>query len=367
MASMVTTAQPSPSFWQGRKVLVTGHTGFKGAWLCLWLTKLGASVSGFSDAVPTTPNLFSDLELGHIIDDHRGDVCDFSRLREVIDAVKPDIILHLAAQSLVRLSYEKPIQTYATNVMGTVHVLEAARRQANVSLALVVTSDKSYENKEWIWRYRENDPMGGHDPYSSSKGCAELVTSAYARSYTTPGKGVQFVSARAGNVIGGGDWATDRLIPDLVRGLSAMTAVPIRNPDAIRPWQHVLEPLSGYLVLCEKSVADPSLCAQGWNFGPGADSEVTVREVADKFCRLWSRENGWIDVSNGAKLHEAKFLRLDCVKANSLLQWHARLSLDDALKATFEVYRSSSKGAALRDLLYRQIGMYTDENQKARP
>lgn len=356
---MVNTAQPSASFWQGRKVLVTGHTGFKGAWLSLWLAKLGATVSGFSDAVPTTPSLFHDLDLDKVVDDHRGDVCDFAALRKVIDEVKPDIILHLAAQSLVRLSYSQPVSTYATNVMGTVHVLEAARHQASVNLVLVVTSDKSYENREWVWRYRENDPMGGHDPYSNSKGCAELVTSAYARSFTTPGKGLQFVSARAGNVIGGGDWATDRLIPDLVRGLSSGTPVSIRSPDAIRPWQHVLEPLSGYLVLCERASANPSLCAQGWNFGPGADSEVTVRDVADHFCRLWPRENGWVDASGGAKLHEAKFLRLDCVKANSLLQWHARLRLEDALKATAEVYRSASKGAALRELLHSQIETYT--------
>ena len=363
MAALVNGALPNQAFWRGRKVLVTGHTGFKGAWLSLWLSKLGADVVGFSNAVPTSPSLFADLVLNDLITDIRGDVCDFAAVAEVMKETKPDIVLHLAAQSLVRLSYDQPMETYATNVMGTVHVLEAARQQKSVQLALVVTSDKCYENREWVWGYRENDPMGGHDPYSSSKGCAEIVASAYARSFTKPGEGFRILSARAGNVIGGGDWALDRLVPDLVRGLSAEKTVPIRNPKAIRPWQHVLEPLSGYLLLCERASETPSLASQGWNFGPGSDSEVMVREVVERICQLWSRPDGWQDVSGEAKQHEAQLLRLDCVKAHSILNWRPQWHLDEALQATVDVYRSPLKGEALRGLLIRQIEQYTGESE----
>lgn len=356
---------PSPAFWQNRSVLVTGHTGFKGTWLCLWLTKMGAKVTGYSKDVPTRPSLFEDLELASIIDDRRGDVCDLARVSAIVNDVRPSIILHLAAQALVRPSYQNPVETYATNVMGTVHVLEAARHAPDVGLVLTVTSDKCYDNKEWVWRYRENDPMGGADPYSNSKGCAELVASAYARSFTKPSQGLQIVSARAGNVIGGGDWAVDRLIPDLVRGLATGNPVQIRSPSAVRPWQHVLDPLSGYLVLCEHAFNDRSIGGEGWNFGPNADNEVTVREIADTVCRLWGNPDGWQDVSAQAKPHEAQFLRLDCAKANSELKWRARWDLAAALSATVDVYKSNLKGSALRTLLLDQIGHYTSSSKQA--
>lgn len=359
LVAVVSGTLPSPAFWQNRRVLVTGHTGFKGAWLSLWLSKMGAKVTGYAKDVPTTPSLFDDTALASIIDDRRGDVCDFAALNAVINEVRPSIIMHLAAQALVRPSYQNPVETYATNVMGTVHVLEAARHAPGAELVLAVTSDKCYDNKEWVWRYRENDPMGGADPYSNSKGCAELVASAYARSFTSAGKGLQIVSARAGNVIGGGDWALDRLIPDLVRGLMSGTPVQIRSPQAVRPWQHVLDPLSGYLVLCERALTQRDIGGEGWNFGPDADNEVTVRTIADTVCRLWDRPDGWQDVSAAAKPHEAQFLRLDCAKANSELGWRARWNLETALAATIAVYRAALKGDALRTQLLDQIGDYT--------
>jgi CDP-glucose 4,6-dehydratase len=359
---MVSGARPDPAFWRGRRVLLTGHTGFKGAWLSLWLWALGAELVGFSDTIPTAPSLFEDLHLQTLLRDRRGDVRDFEAVRAVVADSAPELVLHLAAQSLVRLSYDEPVSTYATNVMGTVHVLEAARQQADTRVVLVVTSDKCYENRDQIWGYRESDPMGGYDPYSSSKGCAELVTAAYARSFQTDRADLRILSGRAGNVIGGGDWAADRLVPDLVRGLARNQSVPIRNPDAIRPWQHVLEPLCGYLLLCEQAWRHPEVAAQGWNFGPDAESEIPVRAVADKVCALWRREHGWHAADAPGQRHEANLLRLDSTKARSRLGWRPHWTIDQALAASVAVYASDVKGDALRSLLHRQIADYTGQD-----
>jgi CDP-glucose 4,6-dehydratase len=339
-------------------VLVTGHTGFKGSWLTLWLLAMNAEVVGVSNGIPTSRSLFDDLQLSAMMKDMRSDVRDLNSLSKIIADEKPSIVLHLAAQSLVRLAYDNPIETYATNVMGTINILEAARHSNLVELVLIVTSDKCYENHEQIWGYREDDAMGGHDPYSSSKGCAELVASAYARSFFGAEEGTRVVSARAGNVFGGGDWASDRLIPDLIRGFQSDSPVKIRHPSATRPWQHVLEPLSGYLLLCEQTMRNSSFRTQGWNFGPDPSAEKSVRELADLVCAMWPRINGWIDVSAETHLHEAYFLTLDSTKARTLLGWHPRWNLEVALKATLDIYRSGETGHRLRNLLTDQINRY---------
>ncbi len=354
----VRARSPAPAFWQGRKVLLTGHTGFKGSWLALWLMHLGAEVVGLSDGVPTARALFDDLGLARDIEDIRADVRDGGAVAAAVRDAKPSVVMHLAAQPLVRLSYAAPVDTYATNVMGTVNVLDAVRQAGGVDVVLIVTSDKCYENREQIWGYREGDAMGGHDPYSSSKGCAELVASAYARSFFGDADGARVVSARAGNVFGGGDWALDRLIPDLVRGIMADTPVEVRSPAAVRPWQHVLEPLSGYLLLCEAAAARPELRGQGWNFGPDSAGEATVRTIADTVCALWPRPGGWVDVSAGQHRHEAHLLTLDSTKSRTELGWRPRWTLDAALRATLDVYRTRETGAPLRRLLREQIARY---------
>ena len=356
---MTPAALPQRGFWRGRTVFITGHTGFKGSWLSLWLHAMGAKLVGFSKDIPTDPSLFQSFRLHELMTDLRGDVTDLSALTSAIAAAKPDIVLHLAAQSLVRLSYATPVDTYATNVMGTVNVLEAARQTPGVKLALMVTSDKCYENREWIWAYRETDPMGGFDPYSNSKGCAELVASAYARSFASDPNGLRIVSARAGNVIGGGDWALDRLVPDLMRGLISGAPLNIRSPHSVRPWQHVLEPLSGYLVLSERAYEDASLASQGWNFGPDSDSEKTVATIANRICDQWPAKDGWVDVSDPAQVHEAHLLKLDSAKARIHLGWKPRWSLDDALDASVAFYREHAKGGDLRALGLQQIAAYT--------
>ena len=358
MAALVAGAMPSAAFWRGRRVLLTGHTGFKGSWLALWLLSLGADVVGLSNGIPTERSLYEDLDLASDMADHRADVRDLAALVALVRSTQPSVVLHLAAQPLVRLSYDEPVETYATNVMGTVNVLEAVRQAGGVEIALIVTSDKCYENREWIWGYRETDAMGGYDPYSSSKGCAEIVAAAYARSYFDSGKGTRVLSARAGNVIGGGDWAADRLVPDLIRGFLSDTPVRIRNPNAIRPWQHVLEPLAGYLLLCERAAEQPELRSQGWNFGPDATGEIPVRTLADRICALWPRRDGWIDVSTETHQHEAHHLTLDSTKARSLIGWRPRWTLHDALHATLEVYRSAATGNSLKALAIGQIERY---------
>ena len=346
------------SFWQDKNVFLTGCTGFKGGWLALWLTHLGAKVTGYALDPLTDPNLFSILDIEKSIIDHREDMRDHSSLNSVIKSSQPEIIVHMAAQSLVRESYKDPVGTYATNVMGTVNLMEAARSCDSVRVILAVTSDKCYENREIDYGYRETDPMGGHDPYSSSKGCVELMTAAYRRSFfdDNPNK-VAVASARAGNVIGGGDWAVDRIIPDAMRAFSNKQTLRVRNPDAIRPWQHVLEPLFGYMALCEKMWDQPSKFSEGWNFGPENESVRTVEEVTDRVSELWGDDASW-KKSNGDHPHEATLLKLDITKAKKQLGWKPKWDLDTALEKTVGWYKSYYKGEDMHEMSLKQIEEY---------
>lgn len=349
---------PTPGFWSGRSVLITGHTGFKGSWLTLWLKRLGAEVSGLSLAPHTEPSLFN-LVFGDQPASY-ADVRDLAAVRASVAAARPQIIFHMAAQALVHPSYRDPVATYATNVMGTVHLLEAVREVDCVEATVVVTSDKCYENREWPWGYRENEPMGGHDPYSNSKGCAELVTSAYRTSFFGPaaGRACRIASARAGNVIGGGDWAPDRLIPDIVRSFQRNRPVDIRSPRAIRPWQHVLEPLSGYLLLAERLASDAGAAyAEGWNFGPPDEDCQPVSHIVDKLAASWGNGASW-SLSDKQQPHEAAFLKVDASKARARLGWNSRLRLDDALVWTAEWYRAQSDSQAAVSLTAAQIERY---------
>lgn len=349
-------AMVNPAFWRGRRVLVTGHTGFKGGWLSLWLRSLGAEVSGFALAPPTQPSLCDVAAVESGMRVTRADIRDLSAVRRAVEDSGAEVILHLAAQALVRHSYADPVETYASNVMGTVHVLEAARLAAGVKAVVVVTSDKCYENREWAWGYRENEPMGGHDPYSNSKGCAELVTSAYRRSYFR-GADRHVASARAGNVIGGGDWAADRLVPDIIRAVARGESVSIRSPGAIRPWQHVLEPLSGYLMLAEQLVASGGAFADGWNFGPADEDARPVQDVVGLVTELWGDGARW-ELDAKPHPHEAHYLKLDCSRARQVLGWRPRLALADALRWTVEWYRAHRSGADMHAFCLEQIARY---------
>ena len=348
------------SFWNGKRVLVTGHTGFKGAWLSLWLEQLGAEVTGYALEPPTQPSLFADAAVARGMHSILGDVRDIEHLTAAVTECRPEVVFHLAAQSLVRVSYRDPVETYATNVMGTVHVLEAVRRAGGVRVAVNVTSDKCYANaRESVAEFREEDPMGGGDPYSSSKGCAELVTSAYRTSFfSEPSCGVALASARAGNVIGGGDWAEDRLVPDCVRAMSEGRAVRIRNPEAVRPWQFVLEPLSGYLLLAERLWSLGAACAEGWNFGPDEDDARPVRYVADRVVELWGQGASW-EADAGEHPREAAWLRLDCTKARARLSWRPALGLDEALRWTIQWYKGLAAGRDAREMALDQIREYS--------
>lgn len=323
-------AKVDATFWKGKRVFLTGHTGFKGSWLSLWLIKMGAEVKGFSLAPPTSPALFSVANIDKNMNSEMGDIRDLSQLTKSMTDFNPDILIHMAAQSLVRLSYSEPVATYATNVMGTIHILEAARQCKNLRAIVNITTDKCYENREWEWGYRENEPMGGHDPYSNSKGCAELVTSAYRKSFFNTANSAALASARAGNVIGGGDWATDRLIPDILRAFEKGQAVVVRNPQATRPWQHVLEPLSGYLVLAQHLWKDGQNTAEGWNFGPKDEDAKPVEWILNKMIRVWGEGASW-QLDTDAHPHEAKFLKLDISKANSRLHWTPTWNLEHTL------------------------------------
>ena len=349
------------AFWKGRKVLVTGHTGFKGSWLCLWLESLGADVTGYALAPPTQPSLFEQAKVASSLRSICADIRDFSRITSVLKECRPDVIFHLAAQSVVRRGYEDPIETYSANVMGTVHLLEAIR-QLELRCAVVnVTSDKCYENREWVWGYRENEPMGGRDPYSNSKGCAELVTSAYRDSFFATDSlarhGVALASARAGNAIGGGDWTSDQLIPDLMRGFLSGKSCPIRNPSAIRPWQFVLEPLRGYLLLAERLTEDGSRFASGWNFGPAETDAKPVAWIADKLVNLWGTGAAW-DLDAASHPREAHFLKLDASKAKACLDWHPVLPLESALDWIVEWWRGFQASVDVRNLTRTQIERY---------
>jgi len=319
----------NPAFWQGKRVFLTGHTGFKGSWLSLWLQSMGADVHGLALLPPTTPALFDEARVGSGMHSKIGDIRDYATVLDAMQVCKPNIIIHMAAQPLVRYSYQAPVETYATNVMGTVHVFEAARQVGTAKAIVSVTTDKCYENKEWVWGYREDEPMGGYDPYSNSKGCSELVTSAYRRSFFQQ-SGIALASARAGNVIGGGDWATDRLVPDILRAFEKSQPVIIRNPHATRPWQHVLEPLSGYLMLAERLYADGQIFAEGWNFGPHDEDARPVQWIVEHMVDVWGNRASW-QLDGGSHPHEANYLKLDISKAKAKLAWQPRWDLAKAL------------------------------------
>lgn len=321
----------NPHFWNGKRVFLTGHTGFKGSWLSLWLQSMGAELHGLALKPPTNPALFDEARVGSGMHSTIGDIRDYPAVLAVMQACKPDIIIHMAAQPLVRYSYQAPIETYATNVMGTVHVLEAARQIGTAKAIVNVTTDKCYENKEWVWGYREDEPMGGYDPYSNSKGCSELVTSAYRRSFFQQ-NGIALASARAGNVIGGGDWATDRLVPDILRAFEKSLSVIIRSPHATRPWQHVLEPLSGYLMLAERLYTDGQTFAEGWNFGPRDEDARPVRWIVEHMVNVWGDSASW-QLDGGNHPHEANYLKLDISKAKAKLGWQPRWELAKALSS----------------------------------
>ena len=345
-----------PNFWRGRRVLLTGHTGFKGSWLALWLETLGAEVVGLSRGIPTTPSLFELARVGEGVRTLDGDVRDLQAVERAVEDSRAEVVLHMAAQSLVRRSFERPVETYATNVMGTVHVLDAARRTGGVRVVVNVTSDKCYENREWVWGYREHEPMGGHDPYSNSKGCAELVTSAFRRSFGQEEGSPAIASARAGNVIGGGDWAEDRLIPDLMQAAVAGRPAIIRNPDAIRPWQHVLNPLSGYLILAQ-SLWDARELSEGWNFGPEDGDARPVRWIIERLGEAWGEPIPWRQ-QEGEAPHEARYLKLDSSKARTRLGWTPVWGLADALTSIATWYRTERSGGDLRGHALDQIAAF---------
>jgi CDP-glucose 4,6-dehydratase len=343
--------------WSGRRVLVTGHTGFKGSWLSLWLHALGAEVTGFALPPPTRPSLFEAARVGELIRHVEGDVRDASAVRAVVEETRPEVIFHLAAQPLVRLSYEEPVETYAINVMGTVHVLEAARMVPGVAAVVCVTSDKCYENREWVWPYRESDPMGGHDPYSSSKGCAELIVAAYRKSYFDE-MGPLLASVRAGNVIGGGDWAAERLVPDLVRAFEVEQAPVIRSPDAVRPWQHVLEALGGYLLIAERLLDGEARFADAWNFGPADEDARPVSWIVDQMRAAWGGDAAVPLADTAPRPHEAGLLRLDCSKARVALGWRPALTLEKALDWIVTWHRTTGAGDDARAVTLSQIADY---------
>ncbi|MHB1097277.1 MAG: CDP-glucose 4,6-dehydratase [Gemmatimonadaceae bacterium] len=351
-------------FWKGKRVFITGHTGFKGSWLSLWLTNLGATVRGYALPPITTPNAFDALGLAEMLDHVVGDVRDESHLATALADHEPDVVFHLAAQPLVLESYNAPVVTYATNVMGTVHLLEAVRRSSSVRAVVVVTTDKCYENREWVWGYREHDRLGGHDPYSSSKACAEFVASAYRHSFfaKTANVPVAISSGRAGNVIGGGDWSADRLVPDSVRSLIRGEAVGVRRPWSTRPWQHVLEPLSGYMRLAEASCEDPRGYAEAWNFGPRDSDITTVRQLMDMMVVEWGGGASWLDISKGLTgPHEASLLKLDTSKAASALGWTPRWNLAESVRNTVSWYKNFYAGVTgkrLREYSSSQIAEY---------
>lgn len=350
----------NPDFWHGKRVFLTGHTGFKGSWLSLWLQSMGAVLHGYALTPPTNPSLFEEANIADGMLSTIGDVLDYTHLLKALSQSCAEIVIHMAAQPLVRLSYEQPVETYATNVMGTVHLLEAIRQVGSVRAVVNVTTDKCYENKEWVWGYREDEPMGGYDPYSNSKGCSELVTSAYRRSFFRS-TDTALASARAGNVIGGGDWAVDRLVPDILRAFERREPVIIRNPYATRPWQHVLEPLSGYLTLAQKLYEHGQEFAEGWNFGPNEDDAKPVQWIVEKLVQDWGNGASW-RLDGGKHPHEAHYLKLDISKVKTRLDWHPRWSLSTALEKISTWHQVWRKHDNVQAICLNQIEQY---NQKA--
>ena len=351
-------------FWHGKSVFLTGHTGFKGSWASLWLQSLGAEVHGFSLEPPTLPNLFTVAQVAKGLASHTiGDIRDMGKIQKAMQATKPEIVLHMAAQPLVRQSYAEPVETYATNVMGTVHVMEAARHTTSIKAIVVVTTDKCYENKEWIWGYREDEPMGGRDPYSNSKGCAELVISAYRSSFLKD-QGKAVASARAGNVIGGGDWAADRLLPDILRAFEQNQPVIIRSPNAIRPWQHVLEPLSGYLSLAEKLYLQGQTFAESWNFGPKDDDVKTVQWIVEHMVATWGSGASW-KLDRGIHPYEANYLKLDISKAFSRMQWQPIWPLPTALEHISSWHKAWLDHEDMYQMCLNQIKHYSSSQNSS--
>ena len=363
MEELVAPATP----WKGRRVFLTGHTGFKGGWLALWLSWLGAEVRGYALDPSTTPSLFEAAGVGAVVDDVRGDIRDAAKLEKAMQEFAPEVVFHLAAQPLVRYSYQDPIGTYETNVIGTARVLDAVRRTPSVRAVVSVTTDKCYENKEWIWPYRETDPLGGYDPYSASKACAEIVSASFRQSFfpveqlrLPGGHQVAVATGRAGNVIGGGDWSTDRLIPDLVRGFLSGAPVSIRRPHSIRPWQHVLEPLHGYMTLALKLLEpDAARFATAYNFGPTEDDARPVAWIADRMTRFWGDGASWVLDEDPNAPHEATYLKLDASRARHDLAWVPRLRLETALGWLVEWYRVwQSSPNSIRTFTLSQIAQY---------
>lgn len=349
-----------PKFWQGKRVFLTGHTGFKGSWLSLWLQSMGAELFGYALNPPTNPALFEEADVASGMSSVIGDVRDYEALLAALKQSRAEIVIHMAAQPLVRLSYNQPVGTYATNVMGTVHLLEATRQVGGVRAVVNVTTDKCYENKEWAWGYREDEPMGGYDPYSNSKGCSELVTSAYRRSFFQK-TDTCLASGRAGNVIGGGDWALDRLVPDILRSFERKEPVVIRNPYATRPWQHVLEPLSGYLTLAQKLYEDGQSYAEGWNFGPKEEDAKPVQWIVEELVHDWGAGASWL-LDCGDHPHEAHYLKLDISKAKARLGWEPRWSLAKALGGIAAWHRSWLGGENVQVVCLRQIEQFNQSH-----
>jgi CDP-glucose 4,6-dehydratase len=352
-------------FWKGKKVFITGHTGFKGSWLCLWLHSLGAELTGFSLEPPTKPNMFNLCNIKKITNTIIGDVRNFQHLKSSLSTADPDIVFHMAAQPLVRASYDNPVETYETNTMGTAHLMEGIRELDHKKARVVinVTTDKCYENKEWNWGYRENEPLGGYDPYSNSKACSELVTHAFRNSYFNPKAyeihQVAVATARAGNVIGGGDWATDRLIPDCFRSILKGEKITIRNPHATRPWQHVLEPLSGYITLAEKMYKEGDKYSEAWNFGPNEEGEQTVEWIVKKVCEKWGDQASYT-VLEESSVHEAHFLKIDCSKARFILGWRPRWEIEEAIDKIVEWQRAYKNGENLKAISLKQLEQYSN-------
>lgn len=362
MEDVVTDARMErPNTWEGRRVFLTGHTGFKGGWLALWLAQKGAKIRGYALDPSTEPSLFTAASIGEVLDDDRGDIRDYPKLEASLIDFQPEVVFHLAAQPLLRRSYSDPLGTYSTNVMGSANLLEAVRKSPGVRAVVCVTTDKCYQNREWAWPYRETDPLGGHDPYSSSKACAEIVAAAYRDSYFPVNRlsehRVAIATARAGNVIGGGDWSEDRLIPDLIRGFASGSPVLIRRPKAIRPWQHVLEPLQGYIALAEHLLEAKPDAATAFNFGPSEDDAWPVERIAEKLVKMWGQGASWIR-DNAPSVHEAHYLKLDSSKARSELGWRPRLNLETALEWTLGWYRQCQNGADMAAETRAQIAGY---------
>jgi CDP-glucose 4,6-dehydratase len=349
----------NPEFWKDKKVFVTGHTGFKGSWLSLWLQEMGATVKGYSLAPNTSPNLYEEANVALGIESEIGDIRNLEAVTKSMTSFNPDILIHMAAQPLVRLSYSEPVETYATNVMGTIHVLEAARKCTNLKSIVAITTDKCYENKEWPWGYRENEPMGGHDPYSSSKGCCELLIASYRKSFFNSPNSASLASVRAGNVIGGGDWSDDRLIPDILRAFEKSTPVIVRNPLSTRPWQHVLEPLSGYLVLAEELYNNGDHFAVGWNFGPKDEDCQSVEKILNTMIKTWGEGASW-ELDTNSNPHEAGFLKLDCSKAAQQLKWLPQWNLEFTLSLIVNWHKAWLNNGDIKKQCLKEIDLYSN-------